>query len=197
MFNVAYMLIWSCIAPHYTTSLKVFLPGNLVKLSAYKCLSSSGASLSIDAEDYTVRLVEGDGRSGVVEVAFNGRWGTICEDSYWDVEDAAAVCDQLGLDSDSDSEPTVILDRCIVTLRLRYIRTLSNSLRQHIHTPRLNLQPWAKGPVPLRYLEEVYSWAVFYASAMICIMLATWTHTYMHMYIAYTVLTVSRCSHIG
>ena len=55
-----------------------------------------------------MRLVEGDedGRNGVVEVAFNGRWGTICEDSSWDVESAAAVCDQLGLDSDSD--PTVL-----------------------------------------------------------------------------------------
>ena len=55
-----------------------------------------------------MRLVEGDadGRNGVVEVAFNGRWGTICEDSSWGVEGAAIVCDQLGLDS--DSEPTVL-----------------------------------------------------------------------------------------
>ena len=51
----------------------------------------------IDAADYTVRLVGGDERSGVVEVALNGRWGTICDVSNWDLEEAQVVCRQLGL----------------------------------------------------------------------------------------------------
>ena len=44
-----------------------------------------------------------DGREGVVEVAFNGRWGTICEDTSWSVEDAMVVCRQVGQPSDTPS----------------------------------------------------------------------------------------------
>jgi hypothetical protein len=48
-------------------------------------------------EDGSVRLVGGDGRYGVVEVSYNGRWGTICDDDgEWDIEDASIVCNQLG-----------------------------------------------------------------------------------------------------
>ena len=53
-----------------------------------------------DAEDFSVRLV-GASREGVLEVAYNGRWGTVCEDVDWGSDDAGVVCDELGLETES------------------------------------------------------------------------------------------------
>ena len=48
----------------------------------------------------SVRLIGGyDSREGIVEIAYNGRWGMLCDDGFTDT-DAQSVCQGLGFDRD-------------------------------------------------------------------------------------------------
>ena len=63
--------------------------------SAYDCDQARACGMC--PEQCAVRLMGGnfDGKSGRVEVSYNGTWGTVCSDK-WDDTDASVVCKQLG-----------------------------------------------------------------------------------------------------
>ena len=72
-----------------------------VRLTVYTCI------LPLIAEDSSknctngdIRLVGGSGdHEGNVEVCFNGKWGSVCEDR-WDNIDARTVCGILGFETE-------------------------------------------------------------------------------------------------
>ena len=82
-------------------------------------------------QDGDVRLSGGRNPSeGQVEICFNNQWGRICPNS-WDVADAAVVCTQLGLPSDSKLANSMLW--CIQLMReWTFDSVLKELLLQHL-----------------------------------------------------------------
>ena len=70
------------------------------------CVSALGIPACTDGD---IQLENGRIDSeGRVEICFNGKWGTVCDD-LWGDEEAQVVCRQQGYDSEGIDLPVIII----------------------------------------------------------------------------------------
>ena len=56
-----------------------------------------------NVSERSVRLLGGENsREGIVEIAYNGRWGMVCNDNF-SLTDARSICEGLGFNRDDAS----------------------------------------------------------------------------------------------
>eukprot|EP01043_Picozoa_sp_COSAG02_P067071 COSAG02_NODE_10649_length_1892_cov_1.203012_1_plen_570_part_01 len=122
-------------------------------LSAYNCDQARACGMCPD--QCAVRLMGGnfDGKSGRVEVSYNGTWGTVCSDK-WDDTDASVVCKQLGfsggvatthgsLNSDqqfNQAKGPIWLDRLECEIEDASLCECASSGNTHTDTPSVKIE---------------------------------------------------------
>ena len=76
-------------------------------MHTHVCVMSTEVGFSCNDGD--VRLVGGDNQyGGRVEYCFGNSFGTICDDTTWDDNDAQVVCNQLGFTSTPSGRAYII-----------------------------------------------------------------------------------------
>ena len=77
-----------------------------------------------NVSERSVRLLGGENsQEGIVEIAYNGRWGMVCNDNF-SLTDAQSVCEGLGFNRDDASMMSLTSARYMCTCGCSYTMIL-------------------------------------------------------------------------